>query len=413
MSPPPAWHPVLDGAVRLRALELARGVSEALRAGALRSADPSLDDGLPSAALLSAYLARAGLDSGEPEALLEAASARAADVPLDTSLFRGFTGLAWTLAHLDAADEDGLEDVDEQLEALAASGPARPGRGLDLISGLTGVGVYALERLPHRRARDLLARVAVRLTEAAQSAPQGRGWWTPAEHLPPAKRELFPHGAWDLGLAHGAAGMLAVLAGAHRAEVLTPAGHDVLMGARTFLEAQCMALAANRAPAYLTPTGPAATTRPAWCYGTPSVALGLFWGARALDDAEGEARALVLARAAAREAQEQETQLEEPGLCHGTAGLAHLFNRLHQASGDAALGEAARYWLQRTLDLHHVGQGVGGFRARGRQPDGRLGWTDEPGLIVGATGVALALLAGASAIEPGWDRTMLFSVRGL
>jgi hypothetical protein len=409
MSPLPAWHPVLDGAVRLRALELARGVSEALRAGALRSANPSLNDGLPSAALLGAYLARAGLDSEEPEALLEAAAAHAADVPLDASLFQGFTGLAWALAHLDAADADGLEDVDEQLEAVAAGAPA-PGHGLDLVSGLTGVGVYALERLPDPRARALLARVAVRLTEAAQRAPRGLGWWTPAEHLPPTKRERFPSGAWDLGLAHGAAGMLAVLAGAHRAEALTPAGRDVLMGARTFLEAQC---AAHRAPTYLTPTGPAAGTRPAWCYGTPGVALGLFWCARALDDAEGEARALVLARAAAREAQEAEARIKEPGLCHGTAGLAHFFNRLYQASGDASLGEAARQWLQRTLDLHQVGQGVGGFRAWGRQPDGRLGWTEEPGLVVGATGVALALLAGASAIEPGWDRTMLFSVRGL
>jgi hypothetical protein len=412
MSSAPAWHPVLDGAVRIRALELARGVYEALRAGALRGANPSLDDGLPSAALLSAYLARAGLDSGEPEALLEAAAARAADVPLDASLFRGFTGLAWTLAHLDAADADDLEEVDEQLEALSAGAPA-PGHGLDLVSGLTGVGVYALERLPDPRARALLARVAVRLTEAARRAPRGCGWWTPAEHLPPGKRSRFPSGAWDLGLAHGAAGMLAVLAGAHRAEVLTPAGRDVLMGARTFLEALCAEHAANRAPAYLTPTGPATSTRPAWCYGTPGVAIGLFWCARALDDAEGEARALVLARAAAREAQEEEARIKEPGLCHGTAGLAHLFNRLYQASGDATLGEAARQWLQRTLDRHHAGQGVGGFCAQGRQPDGRLGWTEAPGLIVGATGVALALLAGSSAIEPGWDRTMLFSVRGL
>jgi hypothetical protein len=412
MSPSPAWHPVLDGAARLRALELVRSVSEALRAGALRSANPSLDEGLPSAALLSAYLARAELGSGEPEALLEAAAARAADVPLDASFFRGFTGLAWALAHLDTADADGLEEADEDLEALAA-GALAPGHGLDLVSGLAGVGVYALERLPHPRARALLARVAVRLTGAAQHAPRGLGWWTPAEHLPPAKRELFPRGAWDLGLAHGAAGMLAVLAGAHRAGVLTPAGHDVLMGARTFLEAQCGALVAHRAPAYLTPDGPVAAGRPAWCYGTPGVALGLFWCARALDDAEGEARALVLARAAAREAREVEARIEEPGLCHGTAGLAHFFNRLYQASGDAALGEAARYWLQRTLDLHQVGQGVGGFRARGRQPDGRLGWIDEPGLVVGATGVALVLLAGACAVEPGWDRALLFSVRGL
>ena len=41
---------------------------------------------------------------------------------------------------------------------------------------------------------------------------------------------------------------------------------------------------------------------------------------------------------------------------------------------------------------------------------GEYEWLDDPGLLTGATGVGLALLAAATAIEPAWDRILLVSV---
>ena len=50
----------------------------------------------------------------------------------------------------------------------------------------------------------------------------------------------------------------------------------------------------------------------------------------------------------------------DSGLCHGAAGVGHLFNRLYQASGDPALAEAARFWFDRALAQYQPGEGIGG-----------------------------------------------------
>ena len=48
--------------------------------------------------------------------------------------------------------------------------------------------------------------------------------------------------------------------------------------------------------------------------------------------------------------------MRDAGLCHGAAGLAHLYNRMFQASRDERFAAAARCWFQRTLELRQSGQ---------------------------------------------------------
>jgi hypothetical protein len=83
--------------------------------------------------------------------------------------------------------------------------------------------------------------------------------------------------------------------------------------------------------------------------------------------------------------------------------LTHAFNRLYQATGELALRDAARLWLDRLLAMRRPGDGIGGFVF----PD----VDDDPSLLFGAAGVALVLHAATTAIEPEWDRCLLYSVR--
>ena len=41
----------------------------------------------------------------------------------------------------------------------------------------------------------------------------------------------------------------------------------------------------------------------------------------------------------------------DAGLCHGAAGLGHVFNRLFQATGEQRLALAAREWFSVALDM--------------------------------------------------------------
>jgi hypothetical protein len=83
---------------------------------------------------------------------------------------------------------------------------------------------------------------------------------------------------------------------------------------------------------------------------------------------------------------------------------------MFQATGELRLGQAAWIWFERTLAMQRPGKGIGGFETRGSDGAGSPAWSDDPGLLTGATGIALALLAATSPIEPAWDRMLLVSI---
>jgi hypothetical protein len=82
-----------------------------------------------------------------------------------------------------------------------------------------------------------------------------------------------------------------------------------------------------------------------------------------------------------------------------------------QATGDEQLRDAARHWFKQTLEMRQPGEGIGGFRLWQAGPDGgESTWVTEPGLLTGAVGIALALSAATSAVEPNWDRMLLTAI---
>jgi lantibiotic biosynthesis protein len=104
----------------------------------------------------------------------------------------------------------------------------------------------------------------------------------------------------------------------------------------------------------------------------------------------------------------------DAGLCHGWAGLLQIYNRLFQATGDSRFADFARRCCERTLQARVSGRGIAGYAAwQGGVPDGRWDWKTEVGLLEGAAGIALALLAASTDISPDWDLTFLISNRTL
>jgi hypothetical protein len=60
--------------------------------------------------------------------------------------------------------------------------------------------------------------------------------------------------------------------------------------------------------------------------------------------------------------------------------------------------------------MRRPGKGVAGFSSLTVDEDGSERWLSEPGLLTGAAGVGLALLAAVGKVEPRWDRVLLVSV---
>jgi hypothetical protein len=299
-------------------------------------------------------------------------------------------------------------EVDRVLRAYVR----RPGwvGEYDLVSGLVGLGVYALERVPAPAAIGCLEGVVDRLAEIATRRAGGITWLTPRDLLPDWQRKQSPRGYYNLGLAHGVPGVIVVLGAACAAGIRPRKARKLLDGAVAWLLRQKRTGdSGSRFSSWSGFRSKRESCRAAWCYGDPGVAAALLNAARSVGEPEWERKALKIARGVARSV--GEAGVVDAGLCHGAAGLGHLFNRMYQATGDEDLGEAARFWFERTLEMRQPGRGIGGFRAMAARENGTRYWEDEEGILTGASGIALALLAATTSVEPEWDRMLLLSTR--
>ena len=398
-----AWRPLLVGDERERASSAVAAIAAALPG--FPSDDPSLGSGNAGLAVFHAYRGDRDLAADRLDSALAAVASDASIA----SLYGGFAGVGWALTHLDnlfEAGEDPCAEVDEALVQMLRAG--RWDGDYDLIVGLVGFAVYALERLPRPAAVACLELVVDRLAERAELQGDGATWWTAPELLPDWQRAQNPAGTYNFGVAHGIPGVIAVLARACASGVAEGTAQPLLEGAVDWLLAHRLPHGeASAFPSRWAPGRPARPSRLAWCYGDPGVATTLLVAGRCAGRSDWEETALGLLRQAAA-CSPEDSYVVDAGVCHGAAGVAHLFNRAHQTTGDPTLAAAARSWFGRALDHAEKGAGVGGFWEVHTHPEGTRKLA-TPGLLGGAAGIGLALLAATTDVEPGWDRILLAS----
>jgi lantibiotic modifying enzyme len=298
---------------------------------------------------------------------------RLARKPLRPGLYSGLAGIGWVMGHL-VEDEEPCAAIDVALVRHVARPSWR--EPFDLIEGLVGIGVYALERLSRPAGKRLLGAVVGHLGETAVRRTRGVAWSN-------------PNAVFDLGVAHGAAGVIAVLGRVIDADV----DARTKKSARALLEKSVAWLLAQELPrtsdgCFATAVGKGIRRKAArlgWCYGDPGIAATLLVAARACRKPAWERAALRIGlRAAARS--EASSGIRDAGLCHGAAGVAHVFHQLYRTTHEKRFAEASRLWFTRALAM--------------RAPA-------DSGFLMGAAGIALALLAATSNAEPAWNRVLL------
>jgi len=397
-----SWRPLLEGDLAARASDAVRAISEELP----EPAYPSVG-GKAGVALFYGYLG----DAERADELMERAVDALAITPMRPSLYGGFTGVAWVAEHLgEEAEDDMSEEIDQSL--LSALAPPWSG-DYDLIGGLAGFGVYALERVARPSAVRCLEAIIDRLDETAEIGEEGVTWFTAPELLFPHQREQLPRGGYNVGVAHGVPGVIAFLADVCRLGIRVEKARPLLEGAVRWVLSHRLASRHGRSfPAWVAPGIEAHPARLAWCYGDPGIAATLLHAARALGHDEWERVAMDIALRAAAAAPE-DTGVEDAGLCHGAFGLAHVYNRLYQAGGGEPFADAARLWYRRGLDLRRPDHGIAGFESWELDfVSLQMAWRTDPGFLTGAAGIGLALLAGLTPVEPRWDRLLAISPSG-
>jgi hypothetical protein len=406
---------ILDGVLRERALEAVRTIAASL--DSLPLEDASLGGGAAGLAVCFAYLAEGLAEPGHEATarrLLEQAFTMAEAEPMPPSQYGGLAGVGWAASHLctrlHRPDlEATIADIDEAVCAYLDQPVWRDDYGL--TNGLVGLGAYALERLPDPIAVHCLERVVGHLQATAERKPEGATWWRGPERLSPHALKKVPEGAYGLGLAEGVPGVVALLARACAAGVAVDRARPLLgEAARWVLAQEAPDGPPEGFPYCIRPNRPQRNwTRSSWSFGDPGVAAALLGAARCAGVPAWEGRALAAALRATTRPPER-TRVFDAGLAVGAAGLGHLFNRLYQATGEPRLADRSRFWLERTLGMRRPGHGVAGYAAWVGDENDAEPWLDDPGLISGAAGIALTLLAAATPLEPSWDRMMLVDI---
>ena len=310
------------------------------------------------------------------------------------------------LASLDGALAPGAAALGEGLRLRSGPGPVSD---FDVISGASGIGAYLLRRDPY----EVLPQVLTGLVSLAELRDGPPRWMTPPDLLgDPSMVRQFPSGNLNCGLAHGIPGPLALLALSLRGGVEVPGHADAVRQLADWL-------LGHRAddqwgvnwPAAIPVTPPGARgdpgqlppTRSAWCYGSPGVARALWLAGEALDD-QGLRDFAVEAMQAVFRRPIPERRIESPTYCHGIAGLLQIVLRFAIDTGLPTFSGAAADLVDELLAAYEPDRPLAFASIEpGSNP------VDRAGLLDGAPGVAMALLAAATDIEPAWDRLFLLS----
>jgi hypothetical protein len=286
-----------------------------------------------------------------------------------------------------------------------------PSYSFDVICGAAGTLRYLLSATPWtestRRAVNILVDKLIRAVGLRDGQPEGL--LIPAESIFEERlSRRYPYGYFDLGLAHGAPGVLGALAACVTAGVTHPRLTQTVEGLAQWIVEALVTEADGTGWPFGMPIGPRMNDEVAkklprakdtWCYGTVGVVAVLEMVEAALPNAGlrpviAQARADALARIAA-----DDHPLLSPTVCHGLAG------QLLFAVGSGSVGEATAEALVARL-LEHCDAGwLFGVRDT-RELDVRV---DDPGLLTGAAGVALALIAWRIRDHRSWSYTLLLS----
>jgi lantibiotic modifying enzyme len=387
------WEPLLEGARAAHARAVAGEIVVALE-----RQPPSAEPGFQGDASIALLLAHCGRPTAGPrlESALNAIAAR----PATISLFAGISGMSWLVDHLAGGDE--AESIIAHFDAAILRYLDRPRwhERYDLVTGLVGAGIAAAGHRGEHTAR-IAERVVSHLEALADVGEAGATWRTPPQLLGDT-RHARSAGVIDLGVAHGVPGVIGMLAQFVDADIERERSRRLLQAAVAWL----LHTVPRGRPRFGArwPTDPDEVKRTGWCHGDPGVAGVLLRASRTLGSADLEHEALQLLQPNA--APGVARPIPDACICHGAAGVAHIYNVAFQRTGSVQLRAQAEHWIGEVLRARTPGTGIAGYRFLtfdGDEPR----WASDTTLVSGAAGVALVLLAAVEDRAPAWQGLFL------
>lgn len=338
-----------------------------------------------------------------------------ADNPTDATLSGGFTGLMWVIQHfirvglLDKQAAHAIADWDEYIITSFKADCTR--QNYDLLHGLIGKGMYFLECFPDKKNNTVLKLLIDHLESFAVIEADTVSW-----HEPSILGVTTNGSICNLGMAHGMPSIIGFLSKVHRREIATNQTRGLLEQSIKWLLEQRQS---NEGSHFSNSTAQKGQSRLAWCYGDLGPALALFHAAYALNRDDWRNQALYLAQGAGQRTVEQAGLYQsnsqgwlDAGFCHGTSGIAHIFNRFYQVSKQPEFKQCAEYWLALSTPLLPIEQGIAGYVYPDFDANNNSQiWQNNSALLDGATGTGLVMLSFLKPQQSLWDEIVMTDIQ--
>lgn len=380
--------------------------------GTGRRRPQSLAGGAAGIALLHIERARTGHgDPATARAWLSAATRDDLSVGPNANLFYGAPTVAFVVhtatdttgtcaRALDALDRATITLTHQRLDDAHTRidrGDRPPLAEFDLIRGLAGLGAYHLHRHPEHDVTRAVLTYIVRLTEPLPGDDLP-GWWTTVSPNGVPSPD-FPDGHGNLGMSHGIAAPLAVLAVAMRQGVQVDGHTDAISRICALLdEWQQHHPTGPWWPGFITRdraragrVDPNTRQRPSWCYGAAGLIRAQQLAALAIGDTERQRTAEAGMLSCLRDPAHLD-RLTDSGLCHGTAGLLQAVWRMARDATTTDLAAELPALTERLLAEHRSE-------------------SDDIEFLDGLAGIALTLHTVGTGITPmgPWDACLMLA----
>lgn len=145
-------------------------------------------------------------------------------------------------------------------------------------------------------------------------------------------------------------------------------------------------------------------SRMAWCYGDLGIAIAIWQAGDNVGNEEWKDESEKIFEHTSTRNTLEESMVVDPMICHGSSGIATIYNRMWRNTNKPKYLELRNNWLRITKDYGHFDDGVNGYKYF-MSSNGE--WVKSLGLLEGAIGLSLTYLQASSDKDIRWDRALL------
>lgn len=317
----------------------------------------------------------------------------------------GYSGIGWCIEHL---VKEGFVESETSEILMFFDNPLKKEmlhnveNGLyDFISGALGEGMYFISRSRNSNAKKYLNKLIIGLYNSGiKDYNCGLKWHT----IINPKLNLT---GCNLGLSHGLSSIIAFCNKLMENKIHIDGVKKVLEGAVNYILCQKEVSESRLSifPNFIIENLKKDNSRLAWCYGDLGIGITLWRASRILKDKDLEMFSIKVLINTTKRKNLKINSVSDSIFCHGTSGIAHIYNRMYNYTLIKDFKLASIYWFDETLKMAKFQDGYAGYKTY----VGNNQWSNNLGMLEGVTGVGLALISAVSDIEPKWDECLLLS----